>query len=267
MASDKTQIGDRFKDYEQVSRILIPRRVPMIVRVDGRAFHSFTRGMDRPFDAGFAEAMDATAVALCTEVQGAVLGYVQSDEISVIVLPGDKITSQPWFGGELQKIVSVSASVATAAFNAAIHAGPWTSKAQFDARVFTVPDLTEAANYLIWRQRDAVRNSISMAARAVFPHRELQNKSSGDMQEMLWSFAGVNWNDYPERFKRGGEVIRVAEPQSFAFTDNFGQVQVGEGLRSRWQVRPAEHYVCEQLTARLGADALAEQPQPIGVPA
>ena len=206
MASDKTGIGDRMKgQYEDRARFMLPRRTYTIVRVDGKAFHSFTRGMEKPFDLGLMEVMDKTAQFMCGEMQGAKMAYVQSDEISVLLTDFDTITTDAWFDGNVQKIASISASLATAQFNAVCkwaHHGP----ALFDARVFTIPDCIEAENYFIWRQQDASRNSIQMAAQANFSHKQLQGKSCSECQEMLFSEKGINWNDYPARCKRGSVI-------------------------------------------------------------
>lgn len=209
--SDKTGIGDRMKgQYEDRARAMLPRRTYTIVRVDGKAFHSFTRGMERPFDLGLMQTMDETAKAMCDEMQGAKMAYVQSDEISVLLTDFDTITTDAWFDGNLQKIASVSASLATAQFNVVGAAKGFGGKALFDARVFTIPDCIEVENYFIWRQQDATRNSIQMAAQANFSHKQLQNKSCAECQEMLWAEKGINWNDYPARFKRG-TVVKYGE--------------------------------------------------------
>lgn len=162
-------LGDRMKSYEALTRTSLPRRSFSILRVDGRAFHTWTRGLDRPFDADLADAMDDTARRLTAAVQGAIVGFVESDEISVVYADLGRESTQAWFGGEVQKQVSIAAATAAAAFAVACDLrGRLAGKplATFDARVFTVPDAVEAANYLIWRQRDAERNSVSMAAQA-----------------------------------------------------------------------------------------------------
>ena len=211
-------IGNRMKSqYEDRARFFLPRRTYTIVRVDGKAFHNYTRKLARPHDDGFARAMDATAVAMCEEMQGARLAYIQSDEISVLLADFDKITSSAWFDGNLQKVASVSASIATAVFNRVIgrclgdgddRRNSVQGDAFFDARAFTIPDPVEVANYFVWRQQDATRNSVSMAAQSVYSHKELLGKNSSEQQEMLHQ-KGINWNDYPARFKRGGAVERV----------------------------------------------------------
>jgi tRNA(His) 5'-end guanylyltransferase len=193
-------LGDRLKtDFENRTRYYLPRRVFTVVRLDGRAFHTYTRDLERPFDERFHDDLVATATFLCEQVQGARLAYVQSDEVSLVLSDRESLTTQAWFDGNLQKVVSVAASLATARFNE-LRPG---QLATFDARAFTVPDVETTLEYLYWRQRDATRNSISMAARAYASHADCQGKTSNQLQELLWSQYDVNWNDYPPTQKRG----------------------------------------------------------------
>ena len=200
----KDPLGDRIKSqYEDRTRILLPRRTYTIVRLDGKAFHTYTSGLERPFDQKLMDDMDSTAKYLCEKVSGCKLAYVQSDEISLVLTDFDNIGTQSWFDGNLQKITSISASMATAKFN---QIRP-DKLAFFDSRAFTIPDPIEVSNYLIWRQKDATRNSILMAAQSMFSHSELHGKPCDQLQEMMWS-KGTNWNDYPDGFKRGRCIIR-----------------------------------------------------------
>lgn len=207
----KDALGDRMKDfYENRTRIKLPRRTNTIIRLDGKAFHSFTKGFEKPFDKDLTAAMNNTAKALCDEIQGAVVGYVQSDEISILLTDYKKLTTNAWFDGNIQKIVSVSASMATAYFNSYINYDrPDDSRlmAFFDSRVMTIPSITEVINYFIWRQQDAVRNSISMVAQSLYSHKELMNKNANEMQEMSFQ-KGVNWNDIDDGWKRGRMIIK-----------------------------------------------------------
>ena len=221
-------LGDRMKTYENVSRTYLPRRLPVIIRIDGRAFHTFTKGFQRPFDPVLANAMHDTAAALCKEISGAKLAYTQSDEISILITNNDTIDTQPWFNNNLQKLVSLSAAIATLSFNNAFdkHYGEWmvnstleeldtyntayqraADSATFDSRAFVVPP-DEVCNYFIWRQQDAVRNSIQMAAQAVYSHKQLDHKNQAEMQEMLFQ-KGINWNDYAVWQKRGICVVKT----------------------------------------------------------
>ena len=207
--AENTGIGDRMKgQYENRTRFMLPRRTYSIVRVDGKAFHTFTRKMERPFDRDLMTIMDATAQFMCSEMQGAKLAYVQSDEISVLLTDFETITTDAWFDGNVQKIASLSASLATSEFN---RMAEWGKPAYFDARVFTIPDCIEVENYFIWRQQDATRNSIQMASQANFSPKRLHGKSCDECQEMLWAEKGINWNYYPARCKRGAVVARKEE--------------------------------------------------------
>lgn len=193
-------LGDRMKKFENAFRQHLPGRLPIIIRVDGKAFHTLTHGMDKPVDVKFNTAMEQVARGLCREVQGAQLAYIQSDEISVLVHGYKRLNSQPWFDGNLNKIVSISAAVATRNFNAALDTG-----ALFDSRAFVLPE-AEVCNYFIWRQNDAVRNSIQSFAQSIFSHKELLNKSCNEMQEMMLQ-KGLNWDELPIQFKRGRCVV------------------------------------------------------------
>jgi tRNA(His) guanylyltransferase len=204
-------IGDRMKGYEAVWDQALIRRTPAIIRVDGKAFHSFTRHMDRPFDAGLRGCMEAVALALCEGAQGAKMAYLQSDEVSVLLTDFDTLQTEPWFGNRVQKMASIASATATVAFAQAYRSlfGE-DGMPLFDARVFAMPR-EEVANYFVWRQQDATRNSIQMAARAVFSHKQCHGKNQNDLQEMLWGEGGINWNDYPTAFKRGACVVRRPE--------------------------------------------------------
>jgi tRNA(His) guanylyltransferase len=202
-------LGDRMKQYENVNRIYLMEKLPVIIRIDGKAFHTFTRGMEKPYDRILQETMAGTMKYLCENIQGAVFGYTQSDEITVVLY-----TSNPegsiWFDGNIQKIVSVSASMATLQFNKLLKELDTEKRyeqkydmAMFDSRVFNVPSEDEARNCLIWRQEDAVKNSIQMLAQFHFSHKSLQGLNGSQLQEKLFSEKSVNWNDVETRFKRG----------------------------------------------------------------
>jgi tRNA(His) guanylyltransferase len=249
--SQKDSLGDRMKGhYENRTRYLLPRRTYTIIRVDGKAFHAYTKGCERPFDVPLAEDMDFTAVALCRQIEGAQLAYVQSDEISLLVTDFADNQTQAWFDGNLQKLASISASIATAHFNSfrwqrLLLGGSREANspnllgeriAYFDSRAFTIPDPVEVENYFIWRQQDATRNSISMTAQAHLPHERLQGKTSDEMQEMLWQEKGINWNDMPGGFKRGRCVVREAVVQDKEYVDKrTGQTRTASGVeRHAW---------------------------------
>jgi len=197
-------LGDRMKgQYENRARFSLPRRTYTIIRCDGKAFHTFTRHCQKPYDMNLVLAMDAAMLALVKEAQGVALAYVQSDEISVLLTDFATIQTCAWFDGNVQKIASVAASVATAAFNANYGGSQGASPAHFDARVFTIPDPVEVENYFIWRQQDATRNSISGLAQAHFSAKQLHGVNNSGMQDMLMLQKGINWNDRPAEEKRG----------------------------------------------------------------
>lgn len=197
-------LGNRMKrQYEDRTRAMLPRRTYTIIRCDGKAFHTFTRGCEKPHDQDLANALGVSARALCEEAQGSCFAYVQSDEISVLLTDFATIHTDAWFDGNVQKIASVAASVVTATF--AREYGR-RSGALFDARAFTIPDAVEVENYFIWRQNDAVRNSIQGLAQAHFSPKQLHGMGQSEMHEMLHT-KGINWNDLPAYQKRGRAVI------------------------------------------------------------
>lgn len=223
-------IGDRFKDYENRTRYMLPRRCYTICRIDGKAFHSFTKHMERPFDESFMKMMNDTAVYLCKNIQGAQFAYVQSDEISILLTDFEKPTTCAWFDNNVQKMASISASMATREFNrslmeyryvaaktdkerlidyCALHAD-CISLAEFDSRVFTLSDIYEVENYLVFRQKDATRNAITAVAQSLYSHKELHGKSSSEKQEMIFQ-KGQNFNEYPAGCKRGRFIKKEQE--------------------------------------------------------
>lgn len=225
---DKTSLGDRMKAYEQVPRLHLTRRSPVILRVDGRAFHTYTRsrGFARPFCNDLHGLMRQTAEDLVAGIQGAKVAYGQSDEISILVTDYDTLTTDAWFGYGVQKMVSIASSIATASFNRAVVARNWTMQedpknwAMFDARAFTLPR-EEVTNYFIWRQQDASRNSVQMLARSEFSHKECHGKSCVELQDMLMLAHGINWNNTPTIFKRGFCVSRDGyDPEIPVFTQD-----------------------------------------------
>lgn len=220
---DKTTIGDRMKQYEAVPKLFLMRRMPVIIRLDGKAFHTYTRGFDRPFDETLSRCMKATMMELCKQVQGCVLGYTQSDEITLVLCDWQKLDTDAWFSYNLQKIVSISASLASVVFNneikllASIEKDPvrWSllqkkslQLALFDSRAFSIPT-HEVVNCLIWRQQDATRNSIQALAQSLFPHKELQGLNTKKLQDKIFTEKGINWNDLPTEQKRGSCCIKL----------------------------------------------------------
>lgn len=217
----KDALGDRMKQYEgmEAGRRLMPL-LPAMARVDGRAFHSFTRGMARPFDAQFSAIMVDTTIELVKET-GARMGYTQSDEIS-LVWCAETTKSQIWFDGRIAKMTSQLAAQATLIFYRLVLERMPTTYAKrlpsFDARVWNVPTRIEAANCFLWREWDATKNSISMAASAYYSPAALMGQDSSAKQELLFQ-KGINWNDYPSAFKRGVYVQRKTEQIAFSAAD------------------------------------------------
>jgi tRNA(His) guanylyltransferase len=240
--SDKTALGDRMRRHEAAHRAVLPRRTYTLLRVDGRSFHTYLRGCQRPFDAAFMADMDAVAEALCAEITGSVFAYTQSDEISILITDFASEHTEPWFGGVAAKQLSISAALATAVLNER-RLG---NRALFDSRVFTISDPMEVANYFLWRQRDAVRNSISMAAQAHFSHKRLHGVNSGGMQELLWSEAGVNWSDYPDGCKRGRVTVRRTGERPVEYVDKRSNETVRTmAVRSWWETDAAPHFTTD----------------------
>lgn len=222
MAERRDALGDRMKRYEEPTKLVLPRRTYTILRVDGRAFHTWTRGLAKPYDAEFMSFMDQAALALCEGVSGTQFAYVQSDEVSVLAVDFLDTETQPWFDGNVQKWSSVAAAIATQRFNEYVAAlwfdrlynkeegGPISRKpptALFDARVFTIPDLIEVENYFVWRQLDAERNSVMMLARAYASHKQLAGKNRAAQHDVIHK-AGDNWAKHPTDFKHGRMVVR-----------------------------------------------------------
>ena len=215
-------LGTRMKTYyEEVPKFRLYRRTPVAIRIDGKAFHTFTRGFRKPFDELLIKTMQQTMLYLCENIQGCVLGYTQSDEITLILQDYKTLTTSAWFDYEIQKICSISASMATMAFNKYFYENiPVGSEyegvyykaiekgAMFDARCFNIPK-EEVTNLIYWRQLDAARNSVQMVGQAYFSHKELQNKSCSDIQDMLMEKYNINWNDFPTTQKRGSCAVRM----------------------------------------------------------
>lgn len=253
------ELGKRMKEfYEQVPKTRLVRRMPVAIRIDGKAFHTFTRGFEKPFDEVLGRAMRETMKYLCENIQGCVLGYTQSDEITLILIDYKKLTSSAWFDYEVQKMCSIAASMATMAFNKFFikeveewfsNQKPFTTEtirlydlyrlksetgAMFDARVFNIPK-EEVANLIYWRQLDATRNSIQMVGQANFSHSELQNKSCNVIQEMLFQERDINWNDFPTHLKRGSCCVKSEATTTCAKTVD-GQVITWAAERPHWEI-------------------------------
>jgi tRNA(His) guanylyltransferase len=200
-------LGDRMKQFEDAFRHHLPIRMPVIIRLDGTHFHSLTKGLNRPVDPRLIEVMNQTAITLCKQVQGCQIAYVQSDEISLLLTNYQTHDTQSWFGNNLQKMISVSAGIASAVFTSLSHTifGE-TRLAFFDSRAFVLPK-EEVANYFLWREQDATRNSIQMLARSLYSHKQCHDKNQSELQELIFQ-AGINWNECPTDQKRGRCIVK-----------------------------------------------------------
>lgn len=236
---DTSDLANRMKDYEKRNRYYLQKRLPVIIRLDMRAGHTFTKGFKRPFDEIFMKTIAETAKYLCENIQNVKMSYQESDEISLLLVDYEKLDTDQWFDYRVDKLCSISASMATMAFNRIFNGlvreyrfnngenfdlstkegeekyyllqkyqSAIDSGAMFDSRVFNIPR-EEVTNYLYWRQLDASRNSIQMVGQANFSHKELQYKSCNDIQDMLMTQKGINWNDFPTYQKRGSCVVRT----------------------------------------------------------
>lgn len=254
---DRSDIANRMKEfYETVPKTKLMRRCPVAVRLDMRAGHTFCRGFMRPFDGNFIKAMQDTMRYLCENVQGCVLGYTQSDEISLILVDYKKINSYAFFDYEVQKVCSITASMATMAFNKYFKSSvdnnyeyfleAWNRNekeeklfnsyfksiekgAMFDSRCFNIPK-EEVTNYIYWRQLDCIRNSIQMVGQANFSEKELHKKNRDQIKEMLITQKGINWEDLPMYQKYGSCCVK--EKYQCENVD----IKDGAVIRTRWVI-------------------------------
>jgi len=219
------ELGKRMKRYEAIPQISLMRRTPVAIRIDGKAFHTFTKHLNKPWDNIFQTSMQETMKCLCQNIQNCVFGYQQSDEITLILTDYETLTTDAWFGYEVQKLCSISASMATFYFNkffrenaekiiwvnpnnnySAILAKCINAPAMFDARCFNIPK-EEVTNLVYWRQVDAVRNSIQSMGQAYFSHKQLMNKNTKEVRQMLEN-NGTLWEDRPVAERRGVACLK-----------------------------------------------------------
>ena len=214
----KDDLGNRMKNYyENIPKTKLMRRTPVAIRLDGKAFHTFTKGFNKPFDEVMYMTMRSVTRGLCENIQGCVFGYTQSDEITLILIDYQNLNTDAWFDYEVQKICSVSASMATLLFNKAfahftmslkntgnvgVYAKALNNGAMFDSRCFNIPR-EEVVNLIYWRQMDAMRNSVQALGQANFPHRELQGLSSADIKQKLKVEKDIDWDNLHNDFKYG----------------------------------------------------------------
>ena len=253
MSKKRSEFDKRMKKYEYVSWTYLTTRTPVIIRIDGKCFHSFTRGFKKPFDEILSGTMQETMKYLCENIQGCVLGYTQSDEITLILVDYKDIDTCAWFDYNIQKCASVAASMATMAFNRTFSLKVSFFKdnilelpkyietlkraaekgAMFDARIFNIPK-SEVCNNILWRQQDATRNSIQMVGHANFSDKQMHGKNTSQIQDMLMLEKGINWNDFPTKYKRGSCCVRKVNEQtgrSEWVIDNEIPIFKGEGRK------------------------------------
>jgi tRNA(His) guanylyltransferase len=225
-------LGERMKSYEHAYRRRLPTRTYTLLRLDGHNFGSYTRRLDKPFDAQFAADMAATMKALCENATGVAFAYTQSDEISLLLTDFATPTTQAWHGGVEAKILSLSAAKATSTFN---RLRP-DQDAEFDSRVWTLDSATEVANYFLWRQRDATKNSISMAASTHFSHQRLMGMNSNERIDLLWDEKGIDWSDYPAWARQGQVAYRVPQEETVTYVDRrTDTTNTKDIVRNVWQ--------------------------------
>ena len=199
------ELGNRMKVYENEFKTFLPTKNYYIIRIDGRSFSNYCKGLEKPYDEGLMKLMDKVTESLCNEIQGVKLGYTQSDEISILFTDLDNDRAQLWFGGNVQKMTSISASVATSTFNSFRNETiPKINKdAHFDSRVFVLRSEIEIFNYFYWRYLDCVRNSVSLLAQNYYSHKQLYKKSQYEQKELIKE-KGDDWENHSNRFKYGG---------------------------------------------------------------
>jgi len=199
-------LGDRIKRYENVFDFYAVRRIPLMIRVDGKAFHTFTRGFDKPFDKDLMDAMVTTAIQVAGEMQGFKVAYIQSDEVTFCLTDYDKLETEGWFNYRLSKINSITASMMTAFFNQNLKAEKLGDKiAFFDSRTFNIPK-NEVVNAFLWRAKDWERNSLQMYARSFFSHKQMHQKGKSDIHEMLHNI-DKNWAADLSDIERNGTFL------------------------------------------------------------
>lgn len=260
--SKKDSLGDRMKNYyENRAKTYLVRRMPVIIRLDGRSFHTFTRGFVKPFDKRLIKTMQETTLELCKNIQGCVFGYTQSDEITLVLVDYNTLDTDAWFDYSVEKMCSVSAAMATLYFNRIFrnkihefvnkHHNVLTDVktygeelvdsvnkllksynraveqgALFDSRCFNIP-ISDVCNCILWREKDAERNSINSLGQSMFSHKDLQNKTTSQVQDMLMEKYGINWNNLSTVEKRGTAVIKNDKGEWFI--DDEMPILTGEG--------------------------------------
>jgi len=227
-------LGDRMKhDYEDRCRYHLPRRTYTIARIDGKAFHTFTKHCEKPFDLALMLAMNATTERVCERVQGCQFAYIQSDEVSFLLTDFDKATTDAYFDGNLQKITSVMSSLFTGYFNFRYNEPPAGEPAAFDCRVFTIPDPIEVENYFYWRWSDWRRNFAQSVGHVYYSHKEMQGWPRQEIQDALYKDYGVDLAKFPEDQKHG----RLCVKKEHLYEDGDEAK-----IKTYWEVIPAVNF-------------------------
>jgi len=244
-------LGERMKSYEKATNYIIAPRLPVIIRIDGKAFHTLTKRIKckKPFDNNFLNNMAESARFISSQIQGCILSYVQSDEASFVIRSDQSNETEPWFGNRIQKIISITSSGFSAVFNKNLNNED--PIAMFDCRIWYVPNMIEVANYFLWRQQDCVKNSISSASYYEIARttkkdgsnygkkttiKMLHNLNQKQRQELLFTKANINWNDYPAKFKRGVIIFN----KDIKVETNCGFV-----IRKKWVIEEAPNFNSE----------------------
>lgn len=230
-----TPLADRMKRYEYTYRQYLPHRAYTLMRLDGRAFHTYLKNSEKPFDRGFVQCMDAVTESLCREIAGVQFAYTQSDEISLLLTDFQSVHTEPWFGGNIAKMLSISACRASVTLDRLREEA---MVPEFDCRAWSMSDPIEVANYFVWRQRDAVTNSIQMLAQHYYRPRALHGRSTNELQDILFREQGVNWNDLDAGLKRGRIAHTYCDSQELKETGDDKQ-------RSAWTVAAAPHFAAQ----------------------
>lgn len=209
----KDSLGDRMKMYEEISNTKLIPQLPVIIRIDGRSFHTLTRGLQKPYDENFVDMMNQIGIILCKEIQNARFAYVQSDEISILLYE-DHFLSEPWFGNRLSKITSISAAIATGEmirYSSNIHSlKSFYEKGMFDSRAFNLP-VREVCNYFIWRQADWIRNSKTMFASKYLSPKQLNNVPGEVRVAKAEEISGESYENFPTWFRLGRCIVKKDE--------------------------------------------------------
>lgn len=239
--ADKTVLGNKMKRYQAVTDVALPKDGYNILQLDGNAFHTYTKGFQKPFDERFVAAMNQTAIFLMENTPTAKFAYVQSDEINILLYADQNKTrpEEPYFNNRVEKVVSISAAKASVTMSFLF---PEKNPAFFDARFFNLPDKQTVAEHFIWRQRDCVKNSINTVAQAVFGRKNLFGKNTHKLREML-ATNGTPWEDYADEYKTGRLIIKVPYTREVTYIHKgTGREETVSATGYKWAAVPAPKF-------------------------